>query len=114
MLERQYATAQIGTEALRQDVGLDVGIATQLQELGVTQEQARAGFGEVARQREFVSGVGDVTSEENLIMGNVGRSEAARQEIERIGASRVGRFQGGGGYITGGQGGRSGLQQSSV
>lgn len=114
LLERQYATAQIGTEALRQDVGLDVGVATQLQELGVTQEQAKAGFGEVARQAEFTTGRGDVASQQTLIMGNVGRQQAAQKEIERIGASRVGRFQGGGGFVSQAQGSRSGLQESAV
>lgn len=114
LLERQYATAQIGTEALRQDVGLDVGIATQLQEMGVTQEQARAGFYDVSRQAEFTAGRGDVTSQENLIMGNVGKQASAQQEIERIASSRVARFQGGGGFINPYQGSKSGLQQSSV
>lgn len=114
LLEKQYATAQIGTEALRQDVGIDVGVASQLQELGVTQQQAQAGFGEVSRQREFMSGRGETATQRTLIMGNVAGEQAARQQIERIGAGRVGRFQGGGGFIGGQQGGRSGLQESTT
>lgn len=114
LLEKQYATAQIGTEALRQDVGIDVGIASQLQELGVTQQQAREGFGEVSRQREFMTGRGETASRETLIKGNVAGDAEARKQIERIGSGRVARFQGGGGFVGEGQGSRSGLQQAST
>ena len=113
LLERQYATAQIGTEALRQDVGLDVGIATQLQEIGVTQEQARAGFAQVAGQRAFQSGRGETISEEGLIRGNLARQESAMQQIERISRSRTGAFEGGGGEFASDQRTRSGLLSAS-
>jgi hypothetical protein len=114
LLERQYATAQIGTEALRQNVNIDVGVASQLQELGVTQERAQTGFSQVAQQREFMSGAGETASQETLIKGNVAGEEAARKQIERIGAGRVGRFQGGGGFVNASQGGISGLGSAST
>lgn len=100
LLEKQYATAQIGTEAIRQNVGIDVGIASQLQDLGVTQQEAQVGFGEVSRQRGFTSGFGDVVSKETLIQGNVAKNQSAQAQIERVSRARVGAFEGGGQFVT--------------
>ena len=96
LLEKQYATAQIGAEALRQNVGIDVNIAQNLQELGVTQEAARQGFGQVAQQKAFTQGRGDTVTQQELISGNLTGNAEAQKNIRRVASSRVGRFQGGG------------------
>lgn len=112
ILEKQYATAVIGSEALRQDVNVGLGIAQNLQELGVTQEQARQGFGQVKRFETFTRGRGDTVSQENLISGTFG-SEQNAQQIERAQASRRGRFEGGGSYVST-QGGATGLGSAAT
>lgn len=104
LLEKQYASARIGTEAMRQGVGIDVGIAQNLQELGVSPEQAREGFGAVGRSRGLTEGRGDVVNQQQLISGLVAGDQRAQQDIERAVGGRLGRFQGGGEFLTTGQG----------
>lgn len=99
LLEKQYATAQIGAEAARQSVTVDVGVAQNLQELGVTQAKAAEGFGNVARQSSLSTGRGDVASQETLIKANLADNAQAKKEVERVAGSRVGRFQGGGEFL---------------
>jgi len=112
ILEKQYATGVIGSEALRQDVSIGRDIATNLQELGVTREQAREGFGQVRRFQPFTQGRGDVVSQERLIGGTFGQEDAA-QEIERVQRARQGRFQEGGSFVST-QGGVGGVGTSAT
>ena len=98
LLEKQYASAQIGAEAARQNIGIDVGVAQNLQELGVTQVQAQEGFGRVAGQSSFLGGAGDVVDQNTLIQGNLAGNAAAIKDIERVAGSRRGRFEGGGSF----------------
>ena len=104
LLEKQYASSIIGTEARRQGVGIDVYGAENLQELGISQEQARAGFGQVARARPLTEGRGDIVNQNQLIQGTFGASQEAQRAVERAQSARVGRFQQGGGAITTQQG----------
>lgn len=99
LLEKQYAASLIGTEATRQGVGLNVFGAENLQSLGITQEQARTGFGNVAAARGLTEGRGDIVTEETLIQGQVAGNEQAQKEIERAAMGRLGRFQGGGEFL---------------
>ena len=112
LLQKQTGAALIGSEAARQNVGIQVGLAEELQSLGVTSEEARTGFGKVARQGAFTSGRGDVVSQEALVRGNLMNNEQAMKEIERAAGARVGRFQGGGAYMAT-QEGVKGLASSS-
>lgn len=114
LLEKQYASARIGREAEKQGIGIDVYGAENLQNLGITTEQARQGFGQVAAATELTSGRGDVVSQKELIAGTLGGEEKARQSIERAAQSRTGRFQGGGGFAPEGRGGTSGLGTSTT
>jgi hypothetical protein len=98
ILQKQFVASQIGAEAVRQSVGLQVDVAENLQQLGVTQDVARQGFANVSRQMAFTAGRGDVVNQEQLIGGNLLQREADIREIERAAAARTGRFQGGGGY----------------
>jgi len=100
LLEKQYATSLIGVEAARQGVGIDVYGAENLQELGISQEEARTGFGRVSRAQPLTRGRGDVVSTDQLISGTFGQDEKALQDIERAARARTGRF-GGGGAVAG-------------
>lgn len=104
LLEKQYATGIIGTEARRQGVEMDVYGSENLASLGVTQEQAREGFGRVAGARSLTQGRGDVVTQQELVAGTFGQSEEALQSIERASKARAGRFQQGGGFSTSNQG----------
>jgi hypothetical protein len=104
LLTKQYAAAQIGTEAEMQDFAIGVGLAEQLQEFGVSQEQARQGFAETSRRRGFTQGRGDVVSQEELIQGTLMGQQEAVQAIERVQRGRTGQFEQGGGFATTQQG----------
>lgn len=104
LLTKQYAAAQIGTEAEMQDFAIGVGLAEQLQEFGVSQEQARQGFAETSRRRGFTQGRGDVVSQEQLIQGTLMGQQEAVQAIERVQRGRTGQFEQGGGFATTQQG----------
>ena len=99
LLEKQYATAQIGAQAIRQDVGLDVGLAENLQQLGVTEQQAAQGFAQVAALRDLTSGRGDVVTQRQQTQAILGSDAAAQRELERAVGGRLGRFQGGGEFL---------------
>lgn len=110
MLQQRYAAAQIGTEALRQQVQSDRAFSEELAMRGVTSREAQEGFQRVSRQRAFETGRGETATQRQLAQAAFGDEELTRK-IERIGGSRVGAFQGGGGYA---QGDRTGLAGSSV
>jgi hypothetical protein len=113
LLEKQVASARIGTEAARQGIGVDVMGATNLQELGVTQEQAQAGFRTVAESGGLSSGAGDVATQKELIAGTLGGDAEAKKKIERAVGGRLGRFQGGGEFLQTQQG-AAGLGSAST
>ena len=112
LLERQFATAVIGTEALRQDVNVGLDIAQNLQQLGVTQEEAREGFGQVRRLEGLTRGKGDRVNQQQLIGGTFGQAEQGRQ-IEQAQSARRARFEAGGQFVTE-QSGVSGLGTSTT
>lgn len=101
LLEKRYGSAIIGREAAAQGIGLDVYGAENLQELGISREQARAGFGEVAAARELTAGRGDIVSQQELISGTLAGEQEAQQRIQRAKQSRLGRFEGGGQFMSG-------------
>jgi hypothetical protein len=114
MLEKQYATALIGTEARRQGIG---GITTNylslLQDEGITQQGAQEGFAQVARQGEFTGGAGEVATNEDLAQAAFGTSADAAKKAARIAGSRTGRFAGGGQFV-GNSSGLGGIGGSST
>lgn len=113
LLERQAASALIGSEGRMQGVGVDRATAERLQSLGVSQDQARTGFADVAGAAGLSSGRGETVSQGELIEGSVAGSAAAVQKRQRVAASRAGAFQGGSGFSASQQG-VSGLGSSSV
>ena len=104
LLEKQYASSVIGTEAARQGVQIEALGAEQLQGMGVSQEQARSGFGQVARMGAFSQGRGDVVTQQQLISGTFAQDERALKDIERAQGARLGQFRQGGSYTSTQQG----------
>ena len=99
MLTRRYTAARIGTEAQRQQFGIDVQMAEDLAMRGITADQANVGFGQARAQSEFMFGRGETASQRALIGAQFGE-EQSRQQMERIARSRTGAFQGGGSFVT--------------
>lgn len=112
LLQKQVQVAQIGTEAVRQGIGLDVYGAQNLQNLGITQDVARQGFQNVARDIGLTAGRGDVVTQGELISGTFG-DQQQQTAIERARAARTGRFAGGGEFI-GSERGLKGLASSAT
>jgi hypothetical protein len=100
LLEKQYAASLIGVEATRQGIGIDVYGAENLQGLGVTQEQARQGFGQVAQATGLTQGRGDTVTQQQLISGTFSQDEKSLEAIDRASKARTGRFQGGGQFVS--------------
>ena len=97
LLQKNYATALIGSEALKQNVNLGLDIATSLQSMGVTQDDATAGFRRVRQDEALTRGRGDTVRSEDLIKGTFGQADAAK-DIERARGSRKAQFEGGGSF----------------
>ena len=112
MLQKRYTAARIGTEAARQEFGINATEAEALAQRGVTIDEATQGFGTAARQSTFMQGRGETATREELI-GSVFGQEEASQKIRRIAASRMGEFQEGGGF-TATQQGIAGLGTSAT
>lgn len=114
LLEKQYAMAVIGTEARRQGVeGISTDFLGLLQNQGVTQDQAKANFGEVAYAEGLSVGAGETATTMDLAESAFGTSADATRKVQRVAGSRKARFQGGGGY-TGGREGLTGIGVSST
>lgn len=80
-------------------MSIDKSLSELLQVEGVSADEARTGFQQVAQQRELTSGRGDVVSQEQLIRGGMLQDAESQKAIERAGMARAGRFQGGGGFV---------------
>lgn len=107
MLQKRYTAARIGTEAVRNQFGVNVTEAEALATRGIGVGEAAQGFQTAAQRRAFMSGAGETASRGQLIGASFGDVEA-EQAIARIGGSRAGRFAEGGGFAAG-QEGVSGL-----
>lgn len=103
MLQKRYTAARIGTEAARQQFGIDVQMAENLAERGITVGQAAEGFQTARQQSAFMYGRGETASQQALLGAQFGEEES-RKQIERIAKSRAGEFGQGGAYTTTQQG----------
>jgi hypothetical protein len=104
LLNKQYASSQIGAEAAMQDVTIQARLAEEITEAGIGREEARAGFGRVAGMQGLTEGRGDLATQGQLVGSELMGQEAAQQAVERAQSARRGRFQQGGGMVTGQQG----------
>lgn len=98
-LQKRYTAARIGTEAARNQFGLNAQFAEDLAMRGVSVDEAQAGFGKARSQEAFMYGRGETADQGNLINAQFGNQEA-RSQIERIAKSRAGAFQGGGSFAS--------------
>lgn len=99
MLQKRYTAARIGTEAMRQQFGIDVALAEDLATRGISVDEAQTGFAQARRQEAFMVGLGETATQRALIGAQFGEEESRRQ-IERIARSRTGEFQQGGAFTT--------------
>jgi len=113
LLQKQAASARIGSEALRQGIGLDVYGAENLQSLGITQDTAKQGFQQIAGLQELTSGAGDVTNNQEMVAGLLAGDQGAVAGLQRTAGSRVARFQQGGSFLSD-KGGASGLGSAAT
>lgn len=102
-LQKRYTAARIGTEAVRNQFGVNATEAEALVTRGIGVQQAAEGFQTAAQRRSFMGGPGETATREQLIGASFG-DVASEQAIERIGGSRAGRFAEGGGFTTGQEG----------
>jgi hypothetical protein len=104
LLNKQYASAQIGAEAQMQDFAIASGMAERLTEAGITQQEARQGFAQTARQRGFMQGRGDTVTQEQLVSGTFMNDQESKNAIERAQKGRTAQFQQGGSFTANAQG----------
>lgn len=113
LLEKQSQAARIGVWASRQGLnGVGRGTAEELQGLGVSEDRAQQGFGQVAQTSGFGAGRGDVADQATRIDAALKGNADAQQTMERAGRARQGRFAGGGQFAAGKEG-ISGIGSSS-
>jgi hypothetical protein len=104
LLNKQYASAQIGAEAQMQDFAIASGMAERLTEAGITQQEARQGFAQTAKQRGFMQGRGDTVTQEQLVSGTFMNDQESKNAIERAQKGRTAQFQQGGSFTANAQG----------
>jgi hypothetical protein len=98
-LQKRYTAARIGTEAARNQFGVNAQFAEDLAMRGVSIDEAQAGFSRARSQDTFMYGRGETTDQGNLINAQFGNQQA-KEQIERIAKSRTGAFQGGGSFAS--------------
>lgn len=84
-LQKAAATAQIGAEALRNNLQFDQGYAEQLATMGVNADQARQGFNQIAGELDTLNALGAVYGED----WNLKQSEAAAFGTEGSSAAQA-------------------------
>jgi len=108
VITRQYTAATLAGEALRQGVGVGLTTAERLATLGVSEEQARQGFGQVAAARELgMTLPGEAETQvnpEDLVDTAFGLNAAATERVRTKAERRRASFAGAGGYASSQQG----------
>lgn len=110
-IQRKYTAARIGTEAVRDQFGIDKSYAENLADRGISIDEANIGFGKAAAMAGFAVGKGETMGRMDLAESQFGNANAA-SVAERIAASRVGAFAGDGRYESD-KGGIVGLTMAS-
>jgi hypothetical protein len=112
LLQQQFTASQIGGEAQLQHFGpLSRSEAERLASMGVTDQQAAAGFGQVAHAQELFQVLpGEATGApgRDAALGVVAGDQSAVDAVQRQADRRKAQFQGGGQFAEG-QRGVSGL-----
>lgn len=95
LIQRQVRVSQVYGAADQQQVNIDEATAARLAENGITFEQARQGFGQVAATTQLGAGYGETIAQGDRIAGAFGDAEAQRKQ-KRVQRSRQAGFAGGG------------------
>lgn len=100
-LQKAAATAQVGAEALRANLQFDQGYAEQLATMGVSADQARQGYQQIAGELDTLKALGGYYGEEwnqkaseAATFGTAGATEA-QQKQRRLLSQERGAFAGG-------------------
>lgn len=108
LLERKFAAAQLAGASTRSGYGsLSEGEATDLAQIGVTQDQAAAGFGNLAASQELFGALDsgeDTIGREDQIGAALGGNAFAQQRVQQRAARRKAAFEGGGGFASSSKG----------
>lgn len=106
-LKNRYTAAQVGSEALRQDFGINKTEAEQLAMQGMSAAEANKAFSTASAQKSFMSGAGETANRQDILNNVSGQAEAAKK-LQRIASTRTGKFEGGGNFLQE-KGGTTGL-----
>jgi hypothetical protein len=107
-LQEKVLSAEIGNEALKQNLLTDVTSATALAKLGITQEQAREGYQGIANVLPTGTKLGQIYGEEGINYTQktaeeevFGQLESAKRKRVRLAEKEVGSFSGTSGLARG-------------
>jgi hypothetical protein len=107
-LQEKVLSAEIGNEALKQNLLTDVTSATALAKLGITQEQARKGYEGIAAALPTATKLGQIYGEEGINYTQktaeeevFGQLESAKRKRVRLAEKEVGSFSGTSGLARG-------------
>ena len=111
-LQKAAATAAVGAEALRNNLRFDTSYAEKLALEGVTQEQARQGYSQIALEQQDLGTLGEIygkdygqrVAEEAILRG---QSDALRRRQDLVNQERA-NFSGAAGAARGGLAQRGG------
>jgi hypothetical protein len=112
MLQEKVTAAEIGNEALRQNLVTNVSSAQALAKLGITQEDARKGYQGIKEALPTATKLGQIYSEEGINYTQAtaeeevfGQLESAKRKRLRLAEKEVGTFSGQSGVSRGSLGG---------
>ena len=107
-LQEKVLSAEIGNEALKQNLLTDVTSATALAQLGITRDKAREGYQAISQVLPTTTKLGQIYGEEGINYTQAtaeqevfGELESARRKRLRLAEKEVGSFSGAAGLARG-------------
>jgi len=112
MLQQKVTAAEIGNEALKQNLITNVNSAQALAQMGITQAEAREGYSEISQILPTTTKLGQIYGEEGINYTQqtaeeerFGQLESARRKRLRLAEKEIGSFSGQSGVARGSLGG---------
>jgi hypothetical protein len=112
MLQQKVTAAEIGNEALKQNLITNVNSAQALAQMGITQAEAREGYSEISQILPTTTKLGQIYGEEGINYTQqtaeeerFGQLESAKRKRLRLAEKEVGTFSGQSGVVRGSLGG---------
>jgi hypothetical protein len=107
-LQEKVLSAEIGSEAIRQNLLTDAAGATALAQLGITKEQARQGYQGIAEALPTAQKLGQIYGEEGINYTQAtaeqevfGQLESAKRKRMKLAEKEIGSFSGSSGLARG-------------